>query len=40
MAGPIILDAWKYSMETGLLAPSQRESVICLLTKKERTKDL
>lgn len=40
MAGPIILDAWKYSMETGLLAPSQRESVICLLTKKGKDKRL
>ncbi len=37
-AGPIILDAWKHSIATGSLAPSQKESAICLLTKKGKDK--
>lgn len=34
IAGPIILKAWEYSLEIGELAPSQKESAICLLDKK------
>lgn len=32
--GPIILKAWEHSLKTGHLAPSQKESVVCLLDKK------
>lgn len=30
----LLLDSWSYGIETGILAPSHRESVICLLKKK------
>ncbi len=32
----ILLDSWNFGIQTGLLAPSHRESVICLLKKKGR----
>ena len=34
IASPIIIDAWKYSNEKGILPPSHRESVITLLPKE------
>jgi hypothetical protein len=34
IAGPVILDAWNFSLDTGLLAESQRDAIICLLEKK------
>jgi hypothetical protein len=40
IAGPIILNAWNYSLTTGTLAPSQQESAICLLEKKGKDKRL
>jgi exonuclease III len=39
--GPIILNAWKYSLKTGNLPPSHLESVITLLPKEGKdTKDI
>ncbi len=38
VAGPIILDAWNYSITIGSLSPSQKVSAICLLTKKGKDK--
>jgi hypothetical protein len=40
IAGPIILNAWNYSLIIGSLAPSQKESAICLLEKKGKDKKL
>ena len=37
-AGPIILKAWTHSIEIGELPKSQRESVICLIPKKDKDK--
>jgi hypothetical protein len=34
LSGPIILNSWKYSLETGRLAPSHNESIITLLPKE------
>jgi len=34
ITGPIIIKAWEHSLATGHLAPSQKESAICLLDKK------
>jgi hypothetical protein len=34
IAGPIILDAWKYSIENQMLPPSHNESIITLLPKE------
>ena len=34
IAGPVILDAWKYSCEKGVMPPSHKESVITLLPKE------
>jgi exonuclease III len=38
--GDILIDSWNYATATGLLAPSHRESVICLLGKKGKDKRL
>jgi exonuclease III len=34
ITGPIILESWKYSVETGKLPPSHNESIITLLPKE------
>ncbi len=36
--GDILIDSWNYAIQTGLLAPSHCESVICLLQKKGKDK--
>ena len=36
--GDILIDSWNYGIETGILAPSHRESVICLIGKKGKDK--
>ena len=38
ITGPYILNSWKYSIETGNLAPSHNESVITLLPKEGKDK--
>jgi hypothetical protein len=34
----VLIDSWNYVLSTGILAPSHRESVICLLEKKNKDK--
>jgi len=34
----ILLNSWNYALQSGVLAPSHRESVICLLEKKGKDK--
>jgi hypothetical protein len=36
--GDVLINSWNYALTTGLLAPSHRESVICLLQKKGKDK--
>jgi hypothetical protein len=38
IAGPVILEAWLYWEQTGILADSQRSSIVCLLEKKGKDK--
>jgi hypothetical protein len=40
LVGKYILDAWNFSIEIGTMAPSQKESVICLLDKKGKDRRL
>ncbi len=38
--GDLLINSWNYAISTGILAPSHRESVICLLSKKGKDKRL
>ena len=41
ITGPVILDAWKYSCEKGVMPPSHKESIITLLPKEgKNVKDI
>ena len=41
ISGPVILDAWKFSCEKGVMPPSHKESIITLLPKEgKNVKDI
>jgi len=40
LLGPLLLNSWKYSVETGKMSQEQRQSIITLIPKKDKDKTI